>query len=130
MVSVTALAVFGCTGPPLEGDFSATSTCTVPGWAMSALRIWACKFVELTKVATRGDPLHSTTVLESSFVPLTVKTKSGPPAMIVVGESVEILGAVFARFRTEARPVVIPTTRMAKTRPNSLHVRIIAPPVS
>ena len=64
----------------------------VPAEAMSAARIVAVNCVALTNVVVRAIPLMRTAEPPTKFVPFTVRAKSIPPAVTLVGAIVVIAG--------------------------------------
>ena len=71
-------------GPP-PGAGVKTETCAVPGVAMSAAVMAACKLVLDTKVVVRALPFHLTIEGGLKPVPVTVSVKPGPPATAELG---------------------------------------------
>ena len=80
----------------------------VPEEAMSAARMVAEIWVEEAKVVARGEPLILTTELETKLVPVTVRVKFDPPAVVEVGEMTEMVGTglftVIALLKAEVIP--------------------------
>ena len=59
---------------------------------MLAAGMAAVNCVELTKVVAAADPPKFTVGAATTFVPLTVSVKAAPPATVVFGEIVVIVG--------------------------------------
>src|SRR2546426_9431293 len=60
---------------------------------MSAAAIWACSCVPLTNVVVRSLPFQRTTDELMKLVPLTVRVKAAPPAIVLLGEIELSVGA-------------------------------------
>ena len=71
----------------------ATVIDTLPAVAMSAASIAAVICVALTNVVVRAAPFQRTVAPLTKFVPLTVSVNAGPPAVAVVGDNDDTLGA-------------------------------------
>lgn len=80
----------------------------VPTATTSVLRICAVICVALTKVVTRARPLKLTTELLLKFVPLTVSTNVGSPAVTLGGEIVVIVGTGLLIVKSRAGADVPP----------------------
>jgi hypothetical protein len=78
---------------PPPGAGLNTVTEAVPATAMSAAVIIAVNRVEETKVVVRFAPFHRTIEPATKLLPLTVRTKSVPPAIVDVGLKLEFFGA-------------------------------------
>lgn len=78
--------------PPPGAGF-VTVTLTGPAVAISAAVIVALICVELTKVVALAAPLNFTIDPGTKPVPLTVRVKPAPPAVALVGESEDVVGA-------------------------------------
>jgi hypothetical protein len=59
---------------------------------MSEVNIAAVNWVEETKVVVLLVPFHLTTAPETKLLPLTIRVKAPPPAVIELGERVVIVG--------------------------------------
>ena len=70
-----------------------TVTGTLPAAAMSPAGIAAVSWPAPTNVVVRSEPFQRTTEPSTKPDPLTVRVKSGSPAITEVGESVVIAGA-------------------------------------
>jgi len=81
MVNVSALEV-----PPPGAGFI-TVTVAVPGVAMSAAVMAACKLVLEPKVVVRGLPFHWTVEEETKLLPVTVSANAALPAAAELGFS-------------------------------------------
>ena len=77
---------------PPPGAGLNTVTEAVPATAMSAAVITAVNRVEETKVVVRFAPFHRTIEPATKLLPLTVRTKSVPPAVVDVGLKLEVVG--------------------------------------
>ncbi len=77
---------------PPPGAGLVTVTLKVPAVAMSPAVIAAVTCVALTKVVVFAAPLKFTTDEELKFVPFTVKVNATPPAVVLAGDSVVIVG--------------------------------------
>ena len=77
---------------PPPGAGLVTVTTVVPGDAMLAAGMAAVNWVELTKVVASADPPKLTTEAATKFVPLIVSVKAAPPAAVLFGEIVVIVG--------------------------------------
>jgi len=86
MVKVIALEA------PPPGAGLVTVTAGVPVEAMLAAGMAAVNCVELTKVVATADPPKLTTEAATKFVPLSVSVKAAPPAAVLLGEIVVIVG--------------------------------------
>jgi hypothetical protein len=80
---------------------------------MSVARIAACSDVALLKVVVRAPPFQSTTEAGMKFVPVTVRTNAGPPAVAVAGEIEVIVGVgggdgEITKFTGEDVPAALP----------------------
>jgi len=85
MVKYIALEV-----PPPAG--LVTVTAGAPVEAMLAAGMAAVNCVELTKVVAGADPPKLTIEAATKFVPLIVSVKAAPPATVLFGEIVVIVG--------------------------------------
>lgn len=83
---VKSLAGWNVTPP------EATVTSAVPGLAMSFAATEAVSLFGLTKLVGDADPFHVTTEAVVNPPPSTVRVKSGPPAVVMLGEIVLIVG--------------------------------------
>jgi hypothetical protein len=79
---------------PPPGAGLVTDTAGVPVEAMLAAGMAAVNCVELTKVVVGADPPKLTVDAATKFVPLIVSVKAAPPATVVFGEIVVIVGVV------------------------------------
>ena len=86
MVKLIALEV------PPPGAGLVTVTAGVPVEAMLAAGMAAVNCVELTKVVAGADPPKLTIEAATKFVPLIVSVKAAPPATVLFGEIVVIVG--------------------------------------
>ena len=77
---------------PLPGAGLVTATAIVPAELMLAAGMAAVNCVELTKVVPGADPPKLTVEAATKFVPLIVSVKAGPPATVLFGEIVVIVG--------------------------------------
>jgi hypothetical protein len=77
---------------PLSGAGLVTVTASVPVEATLEAGMAAVNCVELTNVATGVDPAKLTIEAATKFVPLIVSVKAAPPAMLLFGEIVVIVG--------------------------------------
>jgi hypothetical protein len=86
MVKLIALEV------PPPGAGLVTVAAGVPVEAMLAAGMAAVNCVELTKVVAGVDPPKLTVEAATKFAPLIVSVKAAPPATVLVGEIVVIVG--------------------------------------
>jgi hypothetical protein len=86
MVKFTAFEV-----PPPSAAL-VTVTAAVLAEAMAAAGMVAVNCVVLTNVVVSADPPKLTTEAATKFVPLTVSVKAVPPAAVLPGEIVVIVG--------------------------------------
>ena len=77
---------------PPPGAGLVTVTAGMPIEAMLAAGIAAVNCVELTKVVAGADPPKLTIEAATKFVPLIVSVKAAPPATVLVGKIVVIVG--------------------------------------
>src|SRR5579862_8860441 len=77
---------------PPPGAGLVTVTAGVPVEAMLAAGMAAVNCVELTKEVERADPPKLTIEAATKFVPLIVSVKAAPPATVLFGEMVVIVG--------------------------------------
>ena len=87
MVKFIALAV----PPPGAGLVAVTAN--VPVEEMLAAGMFAVNCVELTNVVAGADPPKLTIESATKFVPLIVSVKAAPPAAVLFGVIVAIVGA-------------------------------------
>jgi hypothetical protein len=78
---------------PPPGPAFVTVTFAVPAVAISAAVIAAVSWVALTNVVVLAAPLNFTTDVDTKPVPFTVRVKAAPPAVAVVGEIEDSVGA-------------------------------------
>ena len=78
--------------PPPGAGF-VTVTLAVPAVAISAAVIAAVTCVALTNVVVLAAPLNFTTDVDTNPVPFTVRVKAAPPAVALVGEIEDSVGA-------------------------------------
>ena len=67
----------------------------------------------MTKEVARLEPFQRTVAPETKLLPLTVKVKSGPPAVVEVGDKLEMLGtgaATIAKVRELELPISVVKT--------------------
>ena len=69
-----------------------TVTAAVPAEAMAAAGMAAVNCVELTNVVVGAAPPKLTIEAATKFVPVIVRVKAAPPATVVFGEIVVIVG--------------------------------------
>lgn len=81
---------------PPPGAGLKTDMLDVPAATISPDVITAVIVEDDTNVVVRDDPFHCTVELPTKFVPVTVKVKSDPPAIVEVGEIETIVGTGFA----------------------------------
>lgn len=93
---------------PPPGAGLNTVTEAVPAMAMSAAVIAAVNRVEETKVVVRSAPFHRITDPATKLLPLTVRTKSVPPAVVDVGLKLEFVGTGLLIVRVRALEVPPP----------------------
>src|SRR5208283_1299535 len=86
MVKLIALEV------PPPGAGLVTVTAGVPVEAMLAAGMAAVNCMELTKVVAGADPPKLTVEAATKFVPLIVRVKAAPPATVLSGEIVVMVG--------------------------------------
>src|ERR1700722_3727829 len=79
---------------PPPGTGLVTVTAALPRKAILAAGIAAVNCVSLTNVVTAADPLNVTAEAAKKFVPFTVSVKPAPPATLLSGEIVMIVGVV------------------------------------
>ncbi len=84
---------------PPPGAGLLTVTLAVPAVAMSLAEIDAVKLVALFRVVVRSDPFHRTVEPETKLEPLTVRAKSGLPAIAEFGLIPMIAGTGFWTVR-------------------------------
>jgi hypothetical protein len=77
---------------PPPGAGLVTVTAVVPVEAMVAAAMAAVNCVELTNVVASADPPKLTIEAATKFVPLIVNVKAAPPATLMFGEIVVIVG--------------------------------------
>jgi len=92
-VLVAAVKVKEFEVPP-PGVGLVTVTAGVPVEAMLAAGMAAVNCVELTKVVAGADPPKLTIEAATKFVPLIVSVKAAPPAAVLFGEIVVIVGVL------------------------------------
>ena len=78
---------------PPPGAAFVTVTLAVPAVAISAAVIAAVNCVALTNVVVLAAPLNFTTDVDTNPVPFTVRVKAAPPAVALVGEIEDSVGA-------------------------------------
>ncbi len=93
---------------PPPGAGLNTVTEAVPATAMSAAVMVAVNRVEETKVVVRFVPFHRTIEPATKLLPLTVRTKSVPPAVVDVGLKLEFVGTGLFIVRVSALEVPPP----------------------
>ena len=96
MVKFTALEA------PASGEGLVTITASVPADSMLEAGIAAVNCMELTNVVTGADPPKLTVEPATKFVPLIVSVKAAPPARLLLGEIVVIIGI---KVEVEVDPV-------------------------
>src|ERR1700733_7260289 len=79
---------------PPPGAGLVTVTATLPLKARLAAGISAVNCVALTNVVTAADPLNVTAEAATKLVPFTVSVKPAPPAALLSGEILLIVGVV------------------------------------
>jgi hypothetical protein len=79
---------------PPPGEGLVTLTTAVPVEAMLLAGMAAVNWVELTNVVAGAEAPKWTFEAATKFVPLIVRVKAAPPATVVLGESVVIVGIV------------------------------------
>jgi hypothetical protein len=87
MVKLIALEV------PPSGAGLVTVTAGVPVEAMLAAGMAVVNCVESTKVVAGADPPKFTVEPATKFIPLIVSVKAAPPATVLFGEIVVMVGA-------------------------------------
>jgi hypothetical protein len=95
---------------------SVTVMLAVPALAMSLAGTAAVSCVGLTYVVVSAVPFQFTVAPETKFVPVTVSVKAAPPAVIVEGESVAIVGVpgkLMVKTAADEAPAELVTVTLA-----------------
>ena len=106
-IGLSIVNVSGADVPP-PGAGLVTVTMAVPAVAMSAAVIMAVTFVAFTKVLVRLDPFQFTIDVETKLVPVTVRVKAAPPAVVLLGESAVAVGLGLSTVNVTALEVPPP----------------------
>ena len=85
-----------------------TVTAALPAPAISLAGIEAVSWPALTKEVERSDPFQRTTDEEMKLLPLTVRTKAGPPAVTDDGLMLVMFGTGFAALMVNAIEFEVP----------------------
>ena len=93
---------------PPPGAGLNTVTLAIPEVAISAAAMAACICVALTYVVVRLEPFHSTTDALTNPVPFTVRVNAAPPAVAEAGDTVLILGTLFAALMVKVELLDVP----------------------
>ena len=94
-------------GPPPGAGLN-TRTLAGPAAAMSVAGITAVNCVLVTKVVGLSESFHRTTDPLTKFVPVTVRTKAGEPAVAVEGLRLVIVGAALGGVIVNVTALEVP----------------------